>query len=93
VTGRIREPKQKVVQPGQKGRNDRHFGYVSAIRGNNYLIGIRDPESPWDRNFILSASVRGGMKLTRGVRVSCAIGSIGVNDTRSVDRAIDVSLR
>lgn len=75
----------------------RHRGYITGSDPNPqgqlvWRVRVKDPESLYDGQKLVVASVRGGLELARGLNVHFAIGTIDDQSGTKVPRAVDVTL-
>jgi hypothetical protein len=77
--------------------SERYKGFIvgsdSTAEGRIiWKLRVKDPNSPYDEQKLIVASIRGGLELARGLNVHFAIGTIDDLSGLKVLRAVDVCL-
>lgn len=76
---------------------ERHKGYVTGSERSEaghffWTVKVKDTESPYDRQYLVVASIHKGLALARGLNVNFAIGTVDDREGKEVLRAVDVRL-
>ena len=57
-----------------------------------WKVRVKDPESPYNEQKLVVASVRGGLELAQGLNVHFAIGTVDNASGNQALRAVDICL-